>query len=845
MRHGKLFSCFLVFLFFLIGFPEAARAEGGKFIVLPFKNVKAVRAMEFLSAALPAEISRRLENYNKFHPALSEKIFPDYFDFERPLSSADAVALAAAHGAKFIFTGEFYGPNWKARFVINLYEVKDGAATIRTVEREVQLDGKEIREFAALDEMLGALLGAYNLLPDESVWRRLTARPIKDHYGYVFLGRGIAAWRGIGREQNLDAAEEFFKIATRVEPNFAFAHRLLALSFRDAGDDRAAVRRLEEAAGLDQKDYVSRMALSGIYAANGETAKALEVAKEATAARPFEDEGLYQVGELALRLGYREIAESALTRATALNPGHIRARHLLAKIHAANGNGKKLIAELRVIVKLTPKDTDTEFALAAAYRRFGDESRAVETLKSIIARDRRKVIAYKFLGDIYRAAGDNDNAVAIYSIGRRLAPNDPRFSFALGDAYFAKKNYATAEGHYRKALRHNKTARYAENNLAVVFAALGDKFAARTILENLGERAPNYFLGRYNLAALYISSADPKMAVNILRELYSIEPQSEEVCFALGVAYFLSGDKSRARELFAEATRIDPDDRLAAADLLAVDSANIPHKEVILLLDAPYPDASRLGKMFLRARLADEDVALNRDSFYAGARDLSAQLERADSELAKSKKKKRVCPVQAVGNGKTIIHSYRDFIVRGRALESVLEILRFAETSGEIKSLTSDAASEIGRLAAAYHRALADLREMRLTVEEELPSELEYWRCAQDILWRGTASAAQDEGALSRAPVSEPSSVPASFAAVDLGVVFSVDNRGCAVAFDVFVDGRLLGRVAAAQKMSFRVIKGYHTLCILPADSAAKCGALGAIRSGYFQSGFSFVNKCK
>ena len=69
MRFGKLFSCFFAFLLFLVGFPEVARADGEKFVILPFKNVKDVRAMEFLSAALPAEISRRFENFEPFHPA--------------------------------------------------------------------------------------------------------------------------------------------------------------------------------------------------------------------------------------------------------------------------------------------------------------------------------------------------------------------------------------------------------------------------------------------------------------------------------------------------------------------------------------------------------------------------------------------------------------------------------------------------------------------------------------------------------------------------------------------------------------------------------------------------------
>lgn len=838
MLNGKWFA-FLIFAILCV--PDWASAQSRRFLVLPFHNATNTKAMEFLSSALPAEISRRLENYENLYPAKPETIFPDKFDYGYPLDDRDAGVLAKAHGVEYIFSGKFHGPNWKAKITIDLIEYRDNRIKIVTATRDIVLDGKETREFAFLSEVLYELLDKFNLAPAPDRWTKISAPPIRDHYAYVFLGRGLSAWRGVNREVNLDAAEEFLRVATRTEPGYAFAHRLLGMVLLAAGEEKRGLNQLEEATGLDKNDAVTRVMLAKLAASAGDFGKAFALANEAASSRTFDASLYLLVGETAYSLNRVNEAEKALVRATALEPGMVSARHLLAKIYAAKGDGKKLVAELEVIMRLTPSDVTTQFALAAAYRRFGDDSRAVETYKAIVAKNPRKVLAYKALGDLHRKMGDRDNAAAMYALGSRMAPADPRFDFLLGEVAFEKKNYGDAERHFRRALRHQKISKFAENNLAVTRAAYGDVAGAKMALQNLLDRAPEYFISRYNFAVTLISAGETRRSAEILDELRQIEPNFSETHFALGVAYFAIGAKERAKAAFEAVLALTPDDEAAKENLAAVTSTALPRKDLPLLLDTPFLGSEGIANLILRGQLASRNSAVNRTVFYASADNIQKALEANPVP----RKGKRTCPASAIaGSYKSIYGAYNGFIFRGKALEEIVDRMKLAESFSELTLATSEAKAEFDRIRSEYYRALANLREMRLVLHEELPAELKASNCSETLLQANSTTEVLHES-----HGKTPQSAPASQAApptefVNIGVVFTLDNRTCGEPFEVYVDKTLLGRVAPGERMSFRVTKGYHLLCIIPVGGKMKCGEAGTLRHGYFESNLTFVTKC-
>ena len=60
----------------------------------------------------------------------------------------------------------------------------------------------------------------------------------------------------------------------------------------------------------------------------------------------------------------------------------------------------------------------------------------------------------------------------------------------------------------------------------------------------------------------------------------------------------------------------------------------------------------------------------------------------------------------------------------------------------------------------------------------------------------------------------------------------------------MFLDGKKLGDVPAAQRIGFQTVPGPHDLCLL--DSSQKqCGKPGTIRRSYLHEGWTISLRCE
>jgi tetratricopeptide (TPR) repeat protein len=98
--------------------------------------------------------------------------------------------------------------------------------------------------------------------------------------------------------------------------------------------------------------------------------------------------------------------------------------------------------------------------------------------------------------------GRQDDAIAQYREGLRLAPGDARTWAKLGNALAEQGKLAEAVDAYRAALRHEPTDEKTHNNLARVLLRVGDLPGAIAHLQEAVRLDPSYALGRLNLAKL-------------------------------------------------------------------------------------------------------------------------------------------------------------------------------------------------------------------------------------------------------------------------------------------------------------------------------------------------------
>jgi hypothetical protein len=185
----------------------------------------------------------------------------------------------------------------------------------------------------------------------------------------------------------------------------------------------------------------------------------------------------------------------------------------------------------------------------------------------------------------------------------------------------------------------------------------------------------------------------------------------------------------------------------------------------------------------------------------------------------------------------------------GREFEAQYLTVQRLHRLGETAGLTPDYRWRVNRAQLLYQGTLIDYQEMRLAFIDQLGSEMRYRGCTpQRLLELARKHAGTPPLAAGAVPARQPDPrrkpppplpvVPASPA------TFFVDNRTCNEQMRIYLDGAVLGEVAAGAKVAFQSLTGRHAMCILSQRSPLRCGAPGTVRSSYIYDGWSITMHC-
>jgi hypothetical protein len=263
------------------------------------------------------------------------------------------------------------------------------------------------------------------------------------------------------------------------------------------------------------------------------------------------------------------------------------------------------------------------------------------------------------------------------------------------------------------------------------------------------------------------------------------------------------------------------------------------------------------------------EVVFGDSEFYKRHVDRFGQLDRSMETARRSfsrnvqgavavlgKRRRGDCPVDGVA--RAYYEARRDgetYRALGAELETEQALISQLDELGETAALTPDYRWKVNQVAGRYRQALVDLKEMRLAFQVQLGGELRHRGCdAAALLTRGAelvasqaapteaeeaAAAEGEEPAPKRSDAeAEQPALPATT------ITFYVDNRTCAAGQQVFLDGQLLGEVAAEARAAFQALAGRHSLCLIPADSPARCGDPGTMRAAFLHDGWSVGLHC-
>lgn len=531
---------------------SAAAAEPEGYLVAPLENASGVKALDWMASALAVTVAEKLEALPELRPAYGSSPldgWPAHFDAQR------AAEHGRESGARLIFTGSFWRPNWKAGVRLRLLSVgPTGVAEVAMAEAV----GEREELLGVLDRALDQLLAARGITPDAERAGWLHRPPTRDLYALTLFGRGLNAFYGFDGPRDPELAEKTLARTTHIDPRFAEAHRLLGVLYLSRGQEGRAAAQFAQALELKPGYYPALAGLAQLYRADNKRQQARELADKALLLRPWDVEMRLLLGTLEWEAGDLDKALADLTRVAEAQPRNLGAHRALAQVHASRDDAAALAGELERIVELAPDDLEARLDLGSAWMRLGRLDRAVATYEEVQRRQPRSLQAAKFAGDLYRRLGEPHKAVLAYERLRHLAPDDPRAYFLLGAAYVEAGRDDKAIAVLEEALQFRNYQGEAWTDLGALALRRGDMKRAESLLTRAVARVPMRPKAHFNYALFLDATQKRDRALSEARTAVELDPEEADYHYLAGVICLRLGRLDEAKAAFAEAVRLKP-----------------------------------------------------------------------------------------------------------------------------------------------------------------------------------------------------------------------------------------------------------------------------------------------
>jgi len=306
------------------------------------------------------------------------------------------------------------------------------------------------------------------------------------------------------------------------------------------------------------------------------------------------------------------------------------------------------------------------------------------------------------------------------------------------------------------------------------------------------------------------------------------------------------------------------------------------HLEGKPAVDDVFGDASDYRRTIDRFLELTASMQSMRDEFARAVQTVLAELQKTAG--ADKRPRRNSCPVDAVAAPYARArHLGAEYLRVGRELTRHYDQVKEFDRLGETIGLTPDYRWKVRRVLQHYNTLLVDYREMKVAFHDQLDDELKYAGCdLQALLLKvdPTGKSAEPDPAWpnpgqpgapgvqiakadaketlapslpqERVPPAQPINVPRRPAPADgrdnqprVGILFYVDNSKCQRGTSVFLDGKKLGEVPAAQRIGFQTVPGPHDLCLLDGAQQKQCGAPGTVRRSYMHEGWTISLRCE
>jgi Flp pilus assembly protein TadD len=206
----------------------------------------------------------------------------------------------------------------------------------------------------------------------------------------------------------------------------------------------------------------------------GDCSGALPQLEKFIAENPGVGRAYYLAGYCDAVLERDDEALAALTKAQELEPAFSGTQTLIGKVHARNKRLAEAEAAFRKELENSAApvevQTDALLSLGAVLRDQGKDADALETFEKAKTLAPNRPESYLELSALYAKLGQTDKAAATLEEAKQVGADDPVAMLNVGISYYNKKDFAHAEGMFRRVI----DSKASNADLAMAYGLLGN-----------------------------------------------------------------------------------------------------------------------------------------------------------------------------------------------------------------------------------------------------------------------------------------------------------------------------------------------------------------------------------
>jgi TolB-like protein/Flp pilus assembly protein TadD/DNA-binding winged helix-turn-helix (wHTH) protein len=357
---------------------------------------------------------------------------------------------------------------------------------------------------------------------------------------------GLALLRQPGDRSSLAEAQQAFRAAIAIAPDFAGAHaglcRALARSF-DQSRDRRALDEAEVACqrslALDATLIDTEKALAGLYVSDGKFRPAADSYSRVIARNPRDADALLGLGQAYEGLGRAREAEASLRKATEIEPAYWSTHMALGRFLFQRGRADEALAAFSRVTELVPASAVAWSNVGAALQLKGDLASAEKAYAASLKLEPSRG-AYSNVATIQFVLGRFDDAARNFEKAVALGEHDQVVHGNLADALWQ------IEGRREEAVRvYGRAIKLAEQELA---------------------STPNDSILRAQVGYYYGRIGEAQRSLAYLDEALRAGPELLYVQYYRGVAAADRGDRETALAAVSDMIRLGyPREQLRSA----------------------------------------------------------------------------------------------------------------------------------------------------------------------------------------------------------------------------------------------------------------------------------------